>query len=301
MALARKNNAAPQFEDAENVIDNTADQAAQAEQVEQAEPALTQPEPAAKSEQAEPAPTQPVTAEPAQEPTQPEQPAATTAVAPAQTNTAVAAPAFKGLKRAAGLVPISNGFRNVFEELKNAIPIDAVRSFGLGTHPKLSADLGGLILDDEVVGNTVIIDIESYNDRWMVVPGDDDDEAKKVVRTSYDKVTLELADDDEDLTVQEYLEAVKADWPKAKLREYGDLWGLIYSTENQGVIEASQRKLVQIQLSPQSLKKWRAFMTNQSMAANNGVEVSTRIKITCQRGEFNKKKFGYMEIEAVAV
>lgn len=191
-----------------------------------------------------------------------------------------------------GLALKGGKLSNPFLELQNVIDVDQVRSIGVGTFPKVTADLGGAVIDKRELGKSIVIDLVSFNDRWTIHPGTDDDETVSYMRTSYDGETLE----NETMTAKEYLEHLKAEgFDKANMKKYCDIWGTLESSENEGVIPEDERELVQVQLSPQSLKQWTGYQVNQGLLAARGIQPTTRIKLTQERGESNSRKFGYFK------
>lgn len=186
---------------------------------------------------------------------------------------------------------------NPYEGMKDAIDVETVKSFGPGAFPKITADLGGAVMDKEELGKSFVIALVSYNDRWLITPGSDDDEAKEFLKTSYDGTTI----DDLNETAQEYVARLKSEegFSKASIRRYVDLWGILQSTELKGVLPEDDQNMVHIQLSPQSVAKWAAFQVNQSIKAAQGREVTTTVKLTQERGEFNSKKFGFFTFSRV--
>ena len=259
MALAKRTNA-PAFEDTDQV--ENVEQTMQEEVVQEVVPPATRPE-----------------SKPAEQ-----------VQAQAEQTAAKALVAVK--PNAVGLALKGGKLSNPFLELQNVIDVDQVRSIGVGTVPKVTADLGGAVIDKRELGKSIVIDLVSFNDRWSIHPGTDDDETVSYMRTSYDGETLE----NETMTAKEYLEHLKAEgFDKAAMKKYCDIWGTLESCENEGVIPEDERELVQVQLSPQSLKQWNGFQINQGLLAARGIQPTTRIKLTQERGESNSRKFGYFK------
>lgn len=206
--------------------------------------------------------------------------AATTAIAKAAT-TAIA----KSVKPTAAL-----------QELENVMDVDTVRNLGIGTFPRMLADRAGLMLDKEELGNWAKVELISFNRRWIVTPGVQGDDAKELVRYSYDKETIE----GEVVSVQAYLQQLKDDgYDKASVKEYFDAFGFLLATESDGDIAEEAREMVQLQLSPQSVAQFKSFQIQQGFKIARGLaQPSNEVKIGLQKKEFGSNKFAHMTFSA---
>lgn len=204
--------------------------------------------------------------------------AATVAVAKAAASSAVAVVPKKAV---AALVEFENNFS-----------IDDVRSMGVGALPKVIAGGSELDIEGEDAVKKAVVELQSWNRRYLVTPGSDSDEAKKMLKTSYDGVTLE----DDHRTVKEYVQFLKEveNYEKASSREYIDMWGLIVSKDGVEVAPA-ERQLYQFQLSPQSVKKFNAFRLVHGIKVGQGLVVaSANVTVGAEKQEFSGKKFSNM-------
>lgn len=209
----------------------------------------------------------------------------------AETETAVVPAKEKALTVTGG------GFSAGLSELENQIDLDSIRSLGVGTLPKLVADRGGFE-DHEgtLLGDWVKFQIVSFNRRWLVSGGVEGEEGKELLRTSYDNETLE----GETMTVREYVQYLKDEgYEKADVREYIDIWGFIEESEKAGVVNEEDYELIQMQLSPSSVRNFMAYRVQAGVQAKiQKREVSNKIKATIERREHGGNRFAAIKFSA---
>lgn len=210
---------------------------------------------------------------------------ATTAIAKAQT-TAVGA--------------VKKGFSAALQELENQLEIDHVKALGVGTLPKLTADRAGFEMgegkDQKTFGDYVDFEIYSFNKRWLITAGVDGEEGKEMLRTSYDGETLE----NEAMGAKEYLGYLKEQgYGKADMRLYYDAWGFIVNSEKLGEVDEADREMVQLQLSPSSVKQFTAYQIQAGIKASmTKKEVSNIVRATIERKEFGGNKYASIKFSA---
>ena len=193
--------------------------------------------------------------------------AAATAITKAATGTAVV-PAKAPLK-----------YRKAFEEKENAYPLADVmlwfqaspsipHTSGCAKHSKKGS-----------LGTKFVLHVDSYNMRFLAVPGSNDKEAKSKVRNSYDKKTI--VDDGSDL--QDYVDALKAEgYPKAHVEPYVDLWGRVVWSEKFGAVAPDDDSWdVRVQLSKTSASNFGYFQGKRGRAESEGrVGVLEDVEVT---------------------
>lgn len=91
----------------------------------------------------------------------------------------------------------------------------------------------------------------------MVVTGSNSEEAKKLVKISYDGVTIIGTGE----LVKDVVAAWKIDYPKATSKLYYDLWAYLTFADGKEIAVEDQ-SIHQIQLSPQSTGQFKAFQVN---------------------------------------
>ena len=208
-------------------------------------------------------------------------PAATTAVAPAAT-TAVAPPA--------------RAFTAALVDLENVIKTEDIATLGPGAFPKITVDLGGFLLDKKDIGQKIRLEVISWNRRWVVSPGVQNAEANELVRFSMDNNVLQ----NDTRTVKEYLEFLREEGYKdASIKEYYSLWGnLLYA--NGADVPPVDQKMVEIQLSPQSVSLFKAFQLEYGMKVSRGLLPSTNVlELTSEKKELKTTRFGIMRFAPV--
>lgn len=186
-------------------------------------------------------------------------------------------------------VGAASKIKGAFSELQNAIELETVEGLGVGAFPRVTVDLGGFMIDKEEIGTEIKLELISWNFRYMVTTGADDDEAKKKVKVSYDGVTCITGE-----SVEDTLAAFKEEgYEDAEKKMYVDLWGSLCSKKGVDLDEAD-RPLVQVQLSPESVKKFKAFQVELGFKQARGlVNETPTIVIRSQRGEWKSNRFGY--------
>ncbi|WP_454735433.1 hypothetical protein [Cupriavidus necator] len=198
---------------------------------------------------------------------------ATTAIAKAQAG-ALAAPAQR-------IAP-------VLTDLKDAVRVD------WDTLERLVAGTGTIDNGDgKSVGTWIKMTLMSFQDTYEVVPGDQSDEAKKLVRYSEDGVNLR----ESGTTVNQYLDELREQgYDKAALKHKNILVGILDETEKPSDLVG---EVIQISLSPQSRKTFERYRLTRTAKVNMGratAEGSEVIKITAEGKQFGKNKFTQLTV-----
>lgn len=210
---------------------------------------------------------------------------ATTAIAKAQTS-AVGA--------------VKKGFSAALTHLEGQFDIEMVRSLGVGTLPKAVADRAGFELgegkDKKEFGDFIVVHIISYNSRYLATSGVDGEEGTKLLRTSYDGINVE----DENITLKEYIQHLKEQgYEDAKERHYVDIFCMIKDSDKLGPVAEDEVELIQLQLSPASVKQWKAFQLKSGVTASlTGKQPTDLVKATIERKEFNSNKYAQIAFSA---
>lgn len=202
---------------------------------------------------------------------------ATTAIAQAAATSVVAA---KPLKAAAA-----------FGDMQDALP-----DVDFGTFPRITVDLGGFEKDKDVLGDTIKLELMSWANRYVVTPNVDDKEANELVKYSNDGVSLS---DGSGRAVADYLNELKVvkGYDGASVKTYIDLTGLLVEAGGKAIPE-SEQEIVQVQLSPQSVKQFNGYrITKGVMEARTGVQSGNVLTLTRERGEYNTKKFAFVKFK----
>lgn len=187
-------------------------------------------------------------------------------------------------------------FSAALQELEGAIDTDTVRGLGVGSLPKVTVSRAGFEIGDEVIGNVLDIEILSFNNRYVLTPGVDGEAAVSAIRISYDRETVE----NEACTPQEYLQQLKEEgYPNPEMKTYIDIWAILIAKDGKTIPE-EDRPMVQVQLSPQSVKTFKAFqMTAGVVAARYGNEISPLVRLSKENAEYKTNRYAVMKFSAV--
>lgn len=207
-----------------------------------------------------------------------------------QDEPAVAQPLPVAKVQAKALTAVGNKFQTAFKEYHNQIDLETVADIGQGSMPKVTVDRGGFEVEKKELGENITIELVSFNDRYVLTPGVDGEEAKKLVKYSYDGVHVA---DDSGMLVKDYIDFLKEEgYPRAEAKRYIDLWAMLMSSDKTGDIAEDDRELVQVQLSPTSVKEWSKMLLQASIKANRlKKELHPFLKLTADKREFNGNKF----------
>ena len=167
--------------------------------------------------------------------------------------TAVVAPKSTGVMAFAGVKP-----GKLFSSMKLDDP-----PFEFGTFPRFSGNQGQIMTPDGKLtfGDTVIIQLISFNDWTMVSPGEKGAESTEYVRYSNDGVTINNSDQ----TVADYLNEIKEDFPKASAKLYTSIWGLVMEVSEKSNCEKLIGTIVEVSLAPMSRKSFTAYDTQRQV------------------------------------
>ncbi len=152
----------------------------------------------------------------------------------------------------------------IFENRKDVM----VAAFG--TFPRIKAAAGSFKDgDDNKYGTHLTFEILSHNDLYVITPNNgnqDDDEAKRAVRYSYDNVTTEAGED-----VKDYIQQLKADgYDNACSKKYKEVVGMLMDCEKAGAVEDVIGQMVQLQLAPTSAAKFEGYIMSSSFHVARG-------------------------------
>jgi hypothetical protein len=157
------------------------------------------------------------------------------------------------------------GLASPLDSLQNNIPPGELE---FGSIPRYTAS-NGLIQDSDKnkIGTWMQFEPVSWNDLFMLAPGDNDAESKEYLKFSYDEVMC----NDGSMTMAEALQAAKqADYKDAKVKKYIELFGILLSAEKLPENDGALGKMVMLSLSPQSVKLWNGFKIQSAVQVKMG-------------------------------
>lgn len=183
-------------------------------------------------------------------------------------------------------------FVMALSEQKDAFPVEAVVGLSMDV-PRIKGEQGAAYIGTESLGTKFRINVESWNNRWLVSPGVDSKdpgytEAKQYIRNSYEKGVLT-----DGTPTDEYIDELKElGYDKAGISNYGDIWGMVTWTEKKGAIAPEDQTLHLVQASQTSLGGFMAFCTTQGLLRSKGIgKDSTEIEVHAEARSKGSNKY----------
>lgn len=211
----------------------------------------------------------------------------------------VVASASRAVQAAAGRALASplNKVSTMIEGLKDVIGGDQLESMGIGVFPRITVGLDGFSIDkDKDLGKVIKIEVLSWNYVWLVTTGEQNDtEANKLIRTSYDGINLKGGEG----LVTDYVAKLKGmDYDKASCKQYAEIYANLVWSEEKGEVPVDEQVIHQISVSPQSVGKWGAFNLETKMRKLKGIPDSHLITLTQEKKILGPNKFGVIVFSA---
>lgn len=212
-------------------------------------------------------------------------------------NAAESAVAAAGVKASTAVARISANSlaaaiktESVLAQLRDAIP-----PVQFGTFPRLIGSNGNVMdKDGKVLGQFADIQLLSWSETYVVSPGSDTDEAKKLVRYSRDGVTIDETGEDVNAYLKTLREVEK--YPDASKKKYIELVGFLTASDKPSEHAGN---LVQVSLSPQSLLSFQAYMANVAVRVRLGSLVADgveNLRITPEVKTKGSKSFTLLKV-----
>jgi hypothetical protein len=188
-------------------------------------------------------------------------------------------------------------FVNALLEYENIIPVEDVADLGVGTFPKITADLSGLVMDkNNELGSAIKIELISWNRRWVVTTGVDNAEAKELVKFSLDGVYLQ----GDNRTCKDYVAFLRdvEGYKDAAIKEYYSVWGNLTHTKGQD-IDPAEQQMVELQLSPQSVAQFKRYQLETGLKVSRGTAVeSPMIEVVGNKRDQGGHRYGFMTFKS---
>lgn len=165
-----------------------------------------------------------------------------------------------------------------------------------GTFPRLVGSSGNVMdKDGRILGSYIDMTLLSWNETFVVSPGVDTDEAKEAVKYSRDGVTI----DDTKQPVADYLKQLRETegYKDASSKRYIELVGVLEAAEKD---KTHVGQLVQVSLSPQSLKSFEAYRANASVMIRLGrqeAEGVESLRVTPEVKTKGAKSFTLLKVQ----
>lgn len=177
-------------------------------------------------------------------------------------------------------VPVLAGGKMVslLHDFRNAIP-----KLDFGVLPRLVGTQGQIQNKDTgaLLGDNITIQLVSYNDEFVVSPGDDAADAKELVRYSDDGKVL---NDGSGTLVADHLKLLREthNYPDASVKKYVQVIGIVLATAKPSDLV---EQMVLISLSPQSAKAFQGYDLQESVKLRLGSRTTENASILKVSGE----------------
>lgn len=173
---------------------------------------------------------------------------------------------------------------------------DAMPALEFGVLPRLVASNGNFLdPDKKALGSEIRLELLSWNDTFVLSPGDDSEAAKKATRFSRDGISI----NDSGESCAEYLRYLREDlnYPKAAMKVYVELVGFLVSTN--GKAGELNGQMVMVSLSPQSRKRFQAYQLQLAVKARQGkvaADAAPILTLRCEVTSMGGKNFTLVKI-----
>jgi hypothetical protein len=167
----------------------------------------------------------------------------------------------------------------LFKDLKTDGP-----PYAFNTFPRFSGSQGVLTTQDgkQVLGDSCVIELMSFNDLYMVSPGEKSKESTEYVKYSNDGVTINETGE----SLAEYLAELRQDFPKAAKKQYTSLWGVVLKVGAKSNCKDSiLGKIVEISLAPTSRPSLTAAESQLQLDIRRGharLDLANILTVTCE-------------------
>lgn len=193
--------------------------------------------------------------------------------------------------------PLSAG--TVLKQLQNAIPTDELENLGIGVFPRITVGVDGFSQDKtKALGTRIKFEVLSWSYVWLVTSGEQNDaEANKVIRTSYDGVNLKGGEG----TIADYVKYLKEvdGYDKAAVKQYAEVYANLLEYEvlegkqfKTVAVEAEDQQIMQLSLSPQTVGQWGRYMLESGLRRAKGIEDSNIVVANQQKKILGPNTFG---------
>ena len=185
--------------------------------------------------------------------------------------------------------PLTAG--TAIKQLQNAIPTTELENLGIGVFPRITVGLDGFSRDKtKELGKKIALEVLSWSYVWLVTTGEqNNDEANKLIRTSYDGRNLKGGEG----SVEDYVKYLKSEgYDKAQTKQYAEVYANLIWSEVGGDVKGDEQEIVQVSLSPQTVGQWGRFLLESGLRKAKGVEDSNIVTMTQEKRVIGNNKFG---------
>lgn len=224
--------------------------------------------------------------------------AAVEASAPAAAATETAAPAAAvAVRPPAGALANALRRATALDASEGVIELTTLETMGIGAFPRITVDQGGFSENKtKFLGSGIKIEVLSWNYVTLITTGEKDDkEADKLIRSSYDHVNIP----GEGKTVDAYMAELREQgYDKTASKKYVEIYANLLWSEKGGAVAPEDVKMVQLSVSPQSVKQWQRHLLESKMRAARGLEITAEVSIAAERVVNGSNTYGVMQFGA---
>ena len=184
--------------------------------------------------------------------------------------------------------PLTAG--TALKQLQNAIPPSELENLGIGVFPRITVGLDGFSRDKtKELGKKIAIEVLSWSYVWLVTAGEQNDEANKLIRSSYDGKNLKAGEG----SIEEYVKYLKSEgYDKTSVKQYAEVYANVVWSEALGDVSVDEREIVQVSLSPQTVGQWGRYLLESGLRRAKGVEDSNVVTLEATKRILGPNKFG---------
>jgi hypothetical protein len=137
--------------------------------------------------------------------------------------------------------------------------------------PRIIGTNGALFSDGVSFGEWIDVQVYSHSSRLFITPVADqsDKDAKFYCRASYDGKTIPDRDGGDPMTIDEYAESISDTYEEVKRSTYHDVYCVILGADK-NADKAAASNILQLSISPTSIKGFKAFMLQTKLAVLRG-------------------------------
>lgn len=211
------------------------------------------------------------------------------AAAPAEAESPTTAVATVAKKELSAIV--GKKYAPALEEFKNVIDPSSLQ---FNTFNRVTVDLGGFEdAEGNDLGETIKIQLMSYNERFVVSPGVQDDDATAFVKYSLDGKTIDGTGE----SVADYLKMLRETegYKEASCKKYLAIYGFLTEAKGKEIPEVD-RQIVELQVPPMSVAFFTRHQIESGVKISQGIIPATDI-LVCRREKVDGKSTKYASIK----
>jgi Fe-S-cluster formation regulator IscX/YfhJ len=165
------------------------------------------------------------------------------------------------------------------------------------TFPRVTVGLDGFSDDkDKDLGNVVKLKLMSWNERFIITPGVDNDEANALVAYSLDGKTIEATGQ----STADYLKYLMETegYKEASIKKYYAIYGFLVES-NGAAVDPEDQSIVSIQVPPRSVSLFTRYQIERGVKISQGiVQPSDLLVLTMVKAKGKTKNYASIAFSA---